>query len=99
VHSTAAAASQRGLSQDHHTYVHFLNDEGQTIAQSDQRPGQEYYPSSLWTPGETLLDAHVLSIPGGTESGALTLVAGAYEYPSLAPLGSAITFGQVRVPG
>ncbi len=66
-----------------------------SIAQSDQRPGREYYPSSLWQPGETLLDVHLLSIPEDTHAGAMTLVAGAYEYPSLAPLGSALTLGQL----
>jgi hypothetical protein len=85
------------LSKDYHTYVHLLNDEGQAIAQSDHRPGQEYYPSSLWKPGETLLDVHVVPVPGETGVGVVTLVAGAYEYPSLAPLGNAITMGQLRI--
>jgi hypothetical protein len=90
---------EQDLSKDYHTYVHLLNDEGQAIAQSDHRPGQEYYPSSLWKPGETLLDVHVLSIPGETQPGVVTLVAGAYEYPSLAPLGSAITLSRLRIAG
>jgi hypothetical protein len=42
---------ERKLGQDYHTYVHLLDEEGQTIAQSDHRPGQEYYPSSLCNPG------------------------------------------------
>ena len=88
---------EQDLSKDYHTYVHLLNDEGQAIAQSDHRPGQEYYPSSLWKPGEPLLDVHVLSISGETEADVVTLVAGAYEYPSLAPLGSAIALGQLRI--
>jgi hypothetical protein len=90
---------ERTLPQDYHTYLHLLDEHGQAIAQSDHRPGQEYYPSSLWQPGETLLDVHVLSIPGETEAGVVALVAGAYEYPSLAPLGSAITLGQLRIAG
>jgi len=88
---------EEDLAQDYHTYVHLLKDEGQSIAQSDQRPGQEYYPSSLWQPGETLLDVHLLSIPEDTQAGAMTLVAGAYEYPSLAPLGNAITLGELPI--
>jgi len=90
---------EQDLSKDYHTYVHLLNDQGQAIAQSDHRPGQEYYPSSLWKPGETLLDVHVLSIPGETQAGAVTILAGAYEYPSLAPLGSAITLSRLRIAG
>jgi len=90
---------EQDLSKDYHTYMHLLNDEGQAIAQSDHRPGYEYYPSSLWKPGETLLDVHVLSVPGETQPGVVTLVAGAYEYPSLAPLGSAITLSRLRIAG
>jgi hypothetical protein len=85
---------EQNLLQDYHTYVHLLGEHGQTIAQSDQRPGQEYYPSSLWKQRETLLDVHVLSVPGETRADEVTLVAGAYEYPSLAPLGSTITLGE-----
>jgi hypothetical protein len=88
---------EQDLSQDYHTYVHLLNEEGQSIAQSDHRPGQEYYPSSLWKPGETLLDVHVLSVPSETQTGVVTLQAGAYEYPSLAPLGSALTLSDLRI--
>ena len=88
---------EQDLSTDYHTYVHLLDEHGQAIAQSDHRPGQEYYPSSLWQSGETLLDVHVLSVPGETTADEVTLVAGAYEYPSLAPLGSAITLGTVSV--
>ncbi len=89
--------AEQELEDDYHTYVHLLAEEEQAIAQSDHRPGQEYYPSSLWKPGETLLDVHVLSIPADGQGTVVTLLAGAYEYPSLAPLGSAVTLGQVRI--
>jgi hypothetical protein len=82
---------ERELDQDYHTFAHLLDEEGQTIAQSDHRPGQEYYPSSLWQPGETLLDVHILRVSANQDVDIVTLVAGAYEYPSLAPLGTAVT--------
>jgi hypothetical protein len=82
---------------DHHTYVRLLDEHGQAIARSDHRPGQEYYPSSLWQPGETVLDVHILAVPAGTEAESVTLVAGAYEYPSLAPLGGSLTLGEVPI--
>ena len=80
-----------------HTYVHLLDERGQAVAQSDHRPGQEYYPSSMWAPGETLLDAHILPIPAETQAGKVRLVAGAYEYPSLVPLGSVLSLEEVRI--
>jgi len=85
------------LSEDYHSYVHLLDERGQAIAQSDHRPGQEYYPSSLWQPGETVLDVHVLSIPVEGDLHQVTVVAGVYEYPSLVPLGSALTLGQLSI--
>jgi hypothetical protein len=88
---------EENLSQDYHTYVHLLDEQGQVVAQSDHRPGQEYYPSSLWQPGETLLDVHELSIPADAALGEVTVTAGAYEYPSLAPLGSAITLRELAI--
>jgi len=88
---------ERTLREDYHTYVQLLDEGGQPIAQSDHRPGQEYYPSSLWQPGEKVLDVHVLPIPAETQASVVTLVAGAYEYPSLAPLGSALALGELPI--
>jgi hypothetical protein len=88
---------EQDLSEDYHTYVHLLDEHGEVIAQSDQRPGQEYYPSSLWQAAETLLDGHVLSIPADAALGEVTLTVGAYEYPSLEPLGNALNLGEVRI--
>jgi hypothetical protein len=83
------------LAEDYHTYVHLVDEEGQAIAQSDHRPGQEYYLSRMWAPGEVLLDVHVLPIPAETQVGEVTIVAGVYEYPSLAPLGGPLTLGEL----
>jgi hypothetical protein len=88
---------EQDLAHDYHTYVHLLDERGEAIAQSDHRPGLEYYPSSLWRPRETLLDVHVLPISASEDVDAVTLVAGAYDYPSLTPLGSALTLHQVQV--
>jgi hypothetical protein len=85
------------LSQDYHTYVHLLDEHGEVIAQSDHRPGQEYYPSSLWQTGETVLDRNVLFIPADAALDEVTVTAGAYEYPSLVPLGNALNLGEVRI--
>jgi hypothetical protein len=83
------------LTADYHTYVHLVDEEGQTIAQSDHQPGQEFYPSSLWRTGEIISDAHVLPLPAAAQTGGLRLVAGAYEHPSLAPLGAPLSLGEL----
>jgi hypothetical protein len=84
------------LADLYHTYVHLVDEEGRAIAQSDHRPGQEYYPSSIWTPGEILLDVHVLPMPADGQAGKITIVAGGYEYPSLATLGGPLTLGELH---
>jgi hypothetical protein len=83
------------LADLYHTYVHLVDQQGQAIAQSDHRPGQDYYPSSLWQPGEILLDVHILPIPADGQDAQITIVAGVYEYPSLATLGGPLTLGEL----
>ena len=51
----------------------------------------------MWQAGEALLDAHVLVIPDEMQAGVVTLVAGAYEYPSLGPLGTPLSLGELLV--
>lgn len=62
------------------------------LAQEDHAPGGVYYPTSLWTPGTTLVVRHRLpvdSLPGGTLPADAALLTGFYrsDDPSLlAPL-------------
>jgi hypothetical protein len=88
---------QSEIKRDYTSYVHLVNEAGQSIAQSDHRLGGNYYPTSLWRPGEVLRDQHVLSIPAGTPPGTYRLVAGMYLYPSLEPLGSGADMGLLAV--
>jgi hypothetical protein len=85
------------LGEDYHSYVHLVDEAGNALAQSDHQPGGDYYPTSLWQLGETLLDAHALAIPGGAPAGAHSLNAGMYLYPSMEPLGEGVTLGLVGV--
>lgn len=66
------------MGADWTTFVQVLNAGGDKLGQSDHRPGGDFHPSSLWSPGERLADKHV--IPLGTElgSGPYRLVAGLY---------------------
>ena len=52
---------------------------GEKLAQSDQQPGGVFYPSSLWRPGETLLDRHELTIPSSAAPGPYRLLVGLYR--------------------
>ena len=48
----------RPIEQDYTVFVHLLDTDGQIIAQHDAMPNQ--YPTSLWMPGEYVLDNIVL---------------------------------------
>jgi hypothetical protein len=52
----------RPLDADYTTFAHLVNADGRVIGASDHRPGGVYYPTSLWKPGETLVDAHTLTL-------------------------------------
>ncbi len=88
---------QSEVERDYTSYVHLVNEAGQSVVQSDHRLGGDYYPTSLWRPGEVLRDQHVLSIPAGTPPGAYRLVAGMYLYPALEPLGGGADVGLLAV--
>jgi hypothetical protein len=67
------------LDADYTTFVHLVNANGDKIAQSDHQPGGVYYPTSLWEPGETLVDRHTLALPADFGPGPYTLVVGLYD--------------------
>lgn len=68
---------------DFSSYVHVLDASGNKLAQSDHRPGGDYYPPSAWPRGERIRDVHVLGVPPGTAD--LRLLAGAYYAAESSP--------------
>jgi 4-amino-4-deoxy-L-arabinose transferase-like glycosyltransferase len=90
----------RPLETEYHSFIHLLDDEGRTVAQSDRQPGGVYYPTTLWQPGERLRDDHQLPLPADTPEGAYTLVAGMYALSgdgTLQPLGEPAVIGRVGI--
>ncbi len=78
------------------SFVHLVDGEGQTVAQSDHQPGGDFYPTTLWQPGETLRDEHLIEIPAHAPPGDYGLWAGMYLYPSMEPLGERVFIGEVN---
>jgi hypothetical protein len=66
------------LDADYTTFVHLLDADGARISQSDHRPGDVYYPTSLWKPGEMLADRHVLNLPADLGKPPYTILVGLY---------------------
>jgi hypothetical protein len=65
------------------------------LSQSDRLVGGAYYPSSLWKPGEILVDRHRLVVPEDAPSGPYELLAGLYELVGQ----EALTIGSVVLDG
>lgn len=72
--------SEAPISIDYTTFVHLRNATGETIAQQDQPPLNGHYPTSLWSPGETIADEIVLPIPSDLSPGIYDLVIGLYNF-------------------
>lgn len=77
---------------DLQSFVHVLDANGVKVAQSDHRPGGEYYPSSLWQPGEAIRDVHRMAAPA---PGTYELAAGLYRSDNLERVGDVVRLGPV----
>lgn len=63
---------------DYQVFVHLV-DSGDTIwAQGDSAPRGGFYPTSLWIPGETIQDPHLLPLPPDLAPGEYRLLVGMY---------------------
>jgi hypothetical protein len=88
------------LSVDYTSYVHLVNRDGQGIAQSDHRPGGDFYPSHYWQVREILRDRHFVNVPVGTLPGSYRLLAGMYYQPEpgvIVGMGSGVEIGSVTI--
>lgn len=67
------------LLPDYTIFTHLLDSAGQLRAQQDNPPQQGRYPTSWWSPGETIVDAHTLILPPDLAPGPYTLRLGLYQ--------------------
>ncbi|MCS7002314.1 MAG: hypothetical protein NZ518_05630, partial [Dehalococcoidia bacterium] len=64
--------------ENYTTFVHLVGPTGALIAQSDARPGGDFYPSQRWRAGERLVDRHVVAVPASAAAQLATVHVGAY---------------------
>jgi len=67
------------VAEDYTVFVHLLTADGQAAAQADGKPLDWTYPTSLWKPGETIRDTHVLSLDSALPRGDYTIAVGLYD--------------------
>ncbi len=51
------------LERDYTAFVHMLDQDGRSVAESNSWPGQGNYPTRLWQPGTVVVDEHPVQIP------------------------------------
>jgi hypothetical protein len=78
------------LDGDYTATVQLLDANGEKLAQDDHPAGGVYYPTSLWKPGERLVETHRLPLAGPLPAGA-TLLVGMYRGAELTPLASSLS--------
>jgi hypothetical protein len=78
--NTPLTLTWRGGAMDLNAYTAFvqLRDGDTVIASADAPPRQGTYPTSVWTPGEVIPDAHMLQIGSDAPAGTYALVVGLY---------------------
>lgn len=70
--------THRPISTAYKVFVHLTDDAGQVLSQHDAQPVNDLRPTTTWSPGETILDRHGLSLPEIT-SGVYHLRVGLYD--------------------
>ena len=64
---------------DYTTFVHVRNAAGETVAQQDRPPLEGAYQTSLWEPGEIIVDELFIPWPAELTAGEYQLVVGMYD--------------------
>jgi 4-amino-4-deoxy-L-arabinose transferase-like glycosyltransferase len=76
---TLAWAAEAPVAHDYTVFVHLVDESGEIRGQDDAPPGGGFYPTSFWTPGETAVDHHPLSLPADSPAGIYRLRVGLYR--------------------
>ena len=77
---------------DYITSVQLFDAAGSRLAQSDHPPGGVYYPTSLWKPGERLVEEHLLTPEAPLPADGAILQIGMYTGPSFEQLADPLRF-------
>ncbi|MEW5960440.1 MAG: hypothetical protein AB1801_22165 [Chloroflexota bacterium] len=67
---------------DYTVFVHLLDSGGNLVTGGDTQPVNGVYPTTLWSPGERIVDRHALPIPATAPAGRYRLAIGLYHQPS-----------------
>ena len=64
---------------NYHVFVHYVNQSGEIVAQSDGEPAGWTRPFAGWLPGEFVIDRHTVALPEGVAADSLAIHVGLYN--------------------
>ncbi|MBE7551873.1 MAG: hypothetical protein HS126_12460 [Anaerolineales bacterium] len=67
---------------DYTVFVHLLDAGNNVVAGNDTQPVNNTYPTTIWSPGERILDRHTLPTPASLSPGQYRLAIGLYYQPT-----------------
>jgi hypothetical protein len=70
------------MDRNYTVFVHLVGPEDDIADQDDAPPGDAFFPTSTWLPGDIVLDEHHLEIPAAGQPGDYRLIVGLYDQPS-----------------
>jgi hypothetical protein len=74
------------MAVDYTVFVHLSDPSGYIVAQHDSQPAAGAYPTSAWTPGESLDEEVQVPLPTALPSGQYRLTVGLYDLKTMARL-------------
>jgi len=78
-------STREELDEDYTAFVYVCDDQctgDQLIAQDDAQPGDGYYPTHVWRPGDIIADRHSLELPP-SQLATPKIAVGLYTWPTL----------------
>ncbi|NKQ36889.1 MAG: hypothetical protein HF973_14920, partial [Chloroflexi bacterium] len=66
------------MAEDYTVFLQMVDENDRIVGQVDSWPLQGTYPTSQWTPGETITDPYAIQLDGGMPSGNYRLLIGWY---------------------
>jgi 4-amino-4-deoxy-L-arabinose transferase-like glycosyltransferase len=70
------------LQENYTIFVHLVDGQGRLVSQQDNQPVRGTHPTSRWQVGEMVIDPYDVPIPDGLSPQTLSVVVGAYRWPS-----------------
>ena len=81
------------------SFLHLYDAAGEKVTQAeDHRPGGDYVPSSLWRPGDVIVDSFRITLPADLAAGEYSLMAGFYDPTSGQRIADPLTVAVLALP-